>query len=111
MAISGRREGADIVKNQMDNTAICMHLKPILDSLTANGATIERLETAWTNAELVVVLNKGLHPNAGEAEAKVRGLVFWKNDDAHYSIEYGFFCNEHKHSISWPQNEAKMDKL
>ncbi len=95
----------------MDTQKICEHLRPLLEALASKGMSIERPEAGWTNAELVVVLNKELQPNIAEAEAKARGVVFWRNDDAHYSIEFGFFCNEHKHSVSWPQSEAVMTSI
>jgi len=91
--------------------AVCNHCRAVLDGLLARGASVLRVETCWSAAELVVVLDKGLTPALAEEVAGKAELEFWQNNDAHYSIEYGLFCNEHKQGISWPQSAADIADL
>lgn len=93
------------------NTTVCSHLNSILESLISNGAKIEAIDSGWSEANLVVVLDKGLNPNVAKTIAKEHGLLFWKNNDPHYSIEYGLFCEKHKHDLSWPQGKSTIESI
>jgi len=93
------------------NTTICPHLNSVLESLISSGAKIEAIDSGWSKANLAVVLDKGLNPNVAKNIAKELGVEFWKNNDPHYSIEYGLFCEKHKHGLSWPQNMATIESI
>ena len=95
----------------MNTPQVCEHLQGLLNDLLTHGAEIVRVETSWSEAELVVVLDRGLTPALGVAKAQAHGVEFWRNDDAHYSIEFGCFCNTHKQGLSWPQDQATIGAL
>ena len=62
----------------------------------------------WSNCVLSVTLDQG--PSIVQAEdemmlpAEVR---LWHNDDGHYEIENGLFCDSCKQSLSWPRAERE----
>lgn len=85
------------------NTKICAHLQPFLDELIGQGSNITATgESAWSNCVLNVILDTG--PTIAQAEkmfdlpAKIK---LWQNEDTHYALENGLFCDECKHSLSW----------
>ena len=89
----------------------CEHLKPLLASALACGARIESAETGWTQAKLVVTLTKGPNPGIAQAVATDRGLSFYQNNDSHYLVAYGWFCDACSHGLDWPQQQATMDAI
>lgn len=85
------------------NTKICAHLQPFLSELIRQGSNVvATAESAWSNCLLNVILDKG--PTIAQAEkmfdfpAKIK---LWENNDTHYALENGLFCDECKHSLSW----------
>jgi len=97
--------------SKTDTPKLCPHLRPLLDSLLLQGAVIGHVESGWTKTALAVALDKGLDPAAAEALGAARKIKFWKNDDSRYAIEYGWRCDEHKHTLSWPQSAATIAAL
>jgi len=87
----------------------CGHLTPLLASALARGAQIQSADTGWTQAKLVVTLNKGPNPSIAQAVAKDRGLSFHQNDDSHYLVAYGWYCDACSQGLDWPQQQATMD--
>lgn len=91
------------------NDAICRHLSPFLVKLRAQGSSIVRVEEdGWSNCVLSVSLNEG--PSLARVEEVFvlpAGVKLWHNDDGHYSIENGLFCEQCKHSLSWPRAEEE----
>jgi len=97
--------------SKTDTPKLCAHLCPLFDTLLLQGAVIRHVESGWTKTALAVALDKGPQPAAAEAEATTRHLKFWKNDDSRQAIEYGWRCDEHKHTLSWPQSEATIASI
>lgn len=95
----------------MDAPTLCAHLRPLVDALLRGGARVEAIDSGWTKAQHVLTLSEGLNADAAKREARAHGLEFWQNNDSHYSIEYGWFCVEHKHAVSWPQDKAAIRSL
>ena len=89
----------------------CEHLKPLLISLVAKGAQIDSADTGWTKAKLVINLNKGLNPIVSGAVAKNRGVSYYQNNDPHYLVAYGWFCETCAQGLEWPQQQATMDAI
>ena len=97
--------------SKTDTPKLCPHLRPLLDSLLLQGAVIGHVESGWTKTALAVALDKGPQPAVAEAQAATGHLKFWKNDDSRSAIEYGWRCDEHKHTLSWPQSEATIASI
>ena len=94
-------ETADIDLSELDGIAV-----------TAGPGLMGALVIGLSAAKaLAVALDKGPQPAAAEAEATNRHLKFWKNDDSRSAIEYGWRCDEHKHTLSWPQSEATIASI
>ena len=89
----------------------CEHLKPLLISLIAKGAQIEGAATGWTKAKLVINLDKGLNPIVSEAVSKDRGVSYYQNNDPHYLVAYGWFCEPCAQGLEWPQKQATIDAI
>lgn len=89
--------------------AICHHLLPFLLKLRAQGASIVLVEQGgWSNCVLSISLDEG--PGIARAEEIFilpAGVKLWHNDDGHYAIENGLFCEQCKHSLSWPRAERE----
>ena len=84
---------------------LCAHLQPVLKDLEARGAKVVEVAVgAWSGREVVVTLNQGPTPEA--ARAICPGFAVWRNDDAHYSVEFGVACDACRHAIGWPQKGA-----
>lgn len=84
----------------------CSHLQPFVDTLVAEGASIERTETTWSNVRSNIVLSRG--PSIAAARERWRlpvGVQLWFNDDGHYALENGLSCVPCAMSISWPRPE------
>ena len=89
-----------------DQVFECVHLKPYLDLLTRDGAEIVAWDRGWTLCPLNLVLSKG--PTIEEAKALgtlPEAVELWFNDDGHYALENGLFCNVCKVGLSWPRRE------
>jgi hypothetical protein len=90
--------------------AICAHLSPYLLKLKAQGSSVILVsDDAWSNCVLNVTLDRG--PSISEAESFLSppdGIKLWHNDDGHYAIENGLFCESCKHSLSWPRPEKGL---
>ncbi|MNC86089.1 hypothetical protein D3C83_17220 [compost metagenome] len=89
----------------------CEHLKPLLAALVAKGAGIGHADSGWTQANLVITLSKGLSPGAAEAAAKARGLTFYENNDPHYLVARGCFCEACQQGLEWPQPQSVLDGI
>jgi hypothetical protein len=77
----------------------------------AKDAQIEGVDTGWAKAKLVINLDKGLNPVASEAVAKDRGVSYYQNNDPHYLLAYGWFCEACAQGLEWPQQQAKIDVI
>ena len=95
----------------METPTLCEHLTPLLEALSVKGARVVGRDTGWTIAKLDVVLSKGLHPTAAKNLAALHGLKFTENDDPHYRIDYGLFCDACKHGLSWPQDKSTIEQI
>jgi hypothetical protein len=89
--------------NSEANTKICAHLSPFLLELNALGSVVIRTdENSWSNCLLSVALDTG--PTFAQAE-KMFSLPaqtkLWHNEDTHYNLENGLFCEQCNHSLSW----------
>jgi hypothetical protein len=87
--------------------ALCQHLCPTMRELLSQGATIVAADTAWTQCELNIVLSRG--PNFSSIKKLSSfgaSLETWRCDDTHYAVEFGVSCNQCKHGLSWPQDNA-----
>ena len=99
------------------STTICLHLLPFLTELRAQGSSVVQVdEGGWSNCILSVNLDEG--PSIIKAEEVFilpAGVKLWHNDDGHYAIENGLFCEQCRHSLSWPRAEEERatpgDKL
>jgi len=89
----------------------CEHLRPLITALLAKGAHIESADTGWSKAKLVVTLGKGLNPNVAQAVAKEHGLEFYENNDSHYLVAYGWFCEHCQQGIDWPQGQSTINAI
>lgn len=89
----------------------CEHLKPLLAALIAKGAGIERADSGWSEAELVITLTTGLNRGATEALAEARGLSFRENNDPHYLVARGWFCERCKQGLEWPQRASTLEGI
>lgn len=91
------------------NAKICIHLLPFLTELERRGASIvETYQDAWSNCRLSIVLDANL--SIAEAEKMFSlppEVKLWHNDDGHYALENGLFCETCKHSLSWPRVERE----
>jgi hypothetical protein len=66
-------------------------------------------EEMWSNCVLNVALDSG--PGRAEVEEIFElpdGIKLRHNDDRHYAIESGLFCESCKHSLSWPGTEGEL---
>jgi hypothetical protein len=62
----------------------------------------------WSNCELNVTLDCGPgRALAAEVLEITPGVKLWHNDDRHYAIENGLFCESCRHSLSWPAGEGE----
>jgi hypothetical protein len=90
--------------------AICVHLSPFLSELKREGSSVVGVsDDAWSNCVLSVTLDRG--PGIAQAQNVLTlpaGIKLWHNDDGHYAIENGLFCDSCKHSLSWPRLERKL---
>jgi len=86
----------------------CQHLAPILSELLERGAVMDSVSTAWSKAELVVTLDRGLAAGATEQVARERSLSHYANNDSHYLVAFGLFCEHCRQGIEWPQATANM---
>ena len=87
----------------------CEHLKPLLVALLARGAGIERADSGWGEAKLVITLDTGLTRNAAKAAARAHGLSFLENNDPHYLLAHGWFCERCKQGLEWPQRQSTIE--
>jgi hypothetical protein len=83
----------------------CEHIKPLLAMLLSKGAQIDAVETGWSKAELVVTMNKGFASSTAQEFAKDYSLLFYENNDTHYLVAYGCFCEECRQGVEWPQGK------
>lgn len=86
----------------------CPHLQPFVDALLAEGATVLRAETGWSNCRANLVLSRG--PALATARARwilPEGVELWSNEDGHYSIENGLVCSHCRMGVSWPRPERQ----
>jgi hypothetical protein len=90
--------------------AICIHRLPFLTKLRERGSSIAGVSAEmWSNCVLNVALAQG--PSRAQAEDLFElpdGIKLWHNDDSHYSIENGLFCEICKQSLSWPRVEGEL---
>jgi hypothetical protein len=89
----------------------CEHLKPLLAALMARGARLERADSGWSKANLVITLSTGLSPAAGGAVANARGLSFYANNDPHYLVAHGWFCESCQQGLEWPQRQSTIEGI
>lgn len=87
------------------NQDICIHLRPILATLRSQGSTVIASDVGWSVAKLALSLDRGppmekLNQFAIDFDKCVE---VWENNDPHYSIENGVFCNCCKQGMSWPK--------
>jgi hypothetical protein len=87
----------------------CEHLKPLLVALLAKGAGIERADSEWGEANLVITVSAGLTRSAAQAVAWTHGLSFLENNDPHYLLGHGWFCERCKQGLEWPQRQSTME--
>lgn len=91
------------------NTAICSHLLPFLEKLKAKGSNVVRVEEGWSNCALNITLDQGPSITLAEEMFAISdGVRLWHNDDGHYAIENGLFCDQCKHSLSWPRAKHEI---
>lgn len=90
--------------------AICPHLLPFLIKLGELGSSVAGVsDEMWSNCVLNVTLDRG--PSRAESEEIFElpdGIKLRHNDDRHYAIENGLFCESCKHSLSWPRIEGEL---
>lgn len=91
------------------SNAICRHLLPFLTKFRAQGSSVVRVdEGGWSNCVLSINLDVG--PTMSRAEEILllpAEVKLWRNDDGHYAIENGLFCEQCRHSLSWPRAERE----
>lgn len=82
----------------------CKHIQTILDHEEKRGNTIKEKSEGWSNANLVIDMNKSIDINFGKSliDAGMK-LRFWENNDSHYALQKGFTCDECKQSIAGPK--------
>jgi len=80
-------------------------LKPIVELELRLGNAVERIEEEnWTICSYGVVMQRPLHVNEIKRELKLPPTVRdWDNDDTHYPLEIGYFCETMRHSVSGPK--------
>ena len=83
---------------------ICEHLRGILDYEVSQGNAVREVnENAWTNAELVVNMNKPLSTDCISSNIEPDDcIIFWENNDTHYLKQNGYYCKRCKHAIAGP---------
>jgi len=89
----------------MSEEKLCAHLQPVLKALVARGANVREVAIgAWSAVDVAVTLSQG--PTLEAARALFPGLTAWRNDDQHYSVEFGVSCDACRHAIGWPRKGA-----
>lgn len=84
---------------------LCQHLEQILTSELVRGNKIRNIdENAWTNAIIVVNLEKQIDVNSSDQiEKKYKFVSYFEVNDNHYELQNGYFCEQCKHSIVGPK--------
>ncbi|OEF99572.1 hypothetical protein BHF71_08475 [Vulcanibacillus modesticaldus] len=82
---------------------ICNHLKPIIDHELSKGNKIQEISKGWSNAVLVIDLEKRMDVQYERSDMNLSEYVkYWENKDSHYPLQKGFYCEKCKHSIAGP---------
>lgn len=82
-----------------DADEICGHLKPVLEWLLAEGATVARLDKSLPNARLAVVLDSFFYKNQIYTRFDIPDFVVWSYADAHYGEGNSLWCGVCRNSV------------
>ena len=89
----------------------CEHLKPLLTILLSKSSQIENVDTGWSRAKLVITTSNGFTSNIAKTAAQKHGLTFYANNDSHYLVSYGLYCEFCQQGIDWPQDQATINEI
>lgn len=82
----------------------CEHIRKILIHEEARGNKIKECSEGWSKANLVIDMEKSLDVDyANSLVISGEKLRYWENNDSHYTLQKGFFCDACKHSIAGPK--------
>jgi hypothetical protein len=81
---------------------LCKHLSPILKNDLENGNQVLEFSNGWSNAEMVYDMSRPLNIREIITLSLDNCVVYWENQDTHYRIQLGYYCNVCKHSIAGP---------
>lgn len=84
---------------------LCEHLKPILVNELARGNAVREVhENAWTNTILDVELERAIEiDQANSLISNIKSVRYFENNDNHYELQKGYFCEMCKHSLAGPK--------
>lgn len=84
---------------------LCEHLEPVLTNELARGNAVKEIhENAWTNAALVVDLEKEIDINQANVLVKnIDFISYFETNDYHYEMQKGYFCEHCKHALGGPK--------
>lgn len=82
----------------------CEHIKMILTHEEKRGNKIKEQSEGWSKANLVIDMEASLDVDyANSLIVSGVKLRYWENDDSHYPLQKGFFCDECKQAIAGPK--------
>lgn len=82
----------------------CEHIKNILMHEEERGNKIKEKSEGWSKANLVIDMEKSIDVDyANSLIQQGAKLRYWENNDTHYVLQKGYFCNECKQSIAGPK--------
>ncbi len=82
----------------------CEHIKKILIHEEKRGNNIKEKSAGWSKADMAIDMEKSLDVDYANSQI-LSGikLRYWENNDSHYSLQKGFYCDECKQSIAGPK--------
>ena len=101
-------DGISVRRDAKMHWIICAHLRPILETLLANGAAIAAVDDGWSRVEFVVNLDRGYRAEIIEKAIARTALQFGINDDPHYPLDCQLVCTACKQGLSWPRTHAHL---
>lgn len=70
----------------------------------ARGNKIKEMSEGWSKANLVIDMEESLDIDyANSLIALGEKLRYWENNDTHYTLQKGYYCDECKQSIAGPK--------
>ena len=83
---------------------ICEHIQKIINHEIKRNNKIKEISRGWSNVELVIDMKEKLDVEYIDTliESGIK-LKRWENNDNHYLLQIGYFCEACKQSIAGPK--------